>query len=96
MWVGRRNKDDPTKDPPIPLGEVGVEKEHACFIEASTPTLKAYTEAANEFIWIDGVKSSSLTREFKPNARIIFGSGAVFIYKHKDSALTQSMADTPE
>jgi hypothetical protein len=29
--VGRRNKDDPTKDPPIALGEVGVEKEHAVF-----------------------------------------------------------------
>jgi hypothetical protein len=96
MWVGRRNKDDPTKDPPIPLGEVGVEKEHACFIEASTPTLKAYTEAANEFIWIDGVKSSSLTKELKPNSRIIFGSGAVFVFKFTNSTVPQSMPDTPE
>ena len=31
IMVGRRNKDDPTKDPPIALGEVGVEKEHAVF-----------------------------------------------------------------
>lgn len=29
--VGRRNKEDPTKDPPIALGEVGIEKEHAVF-----------------------------------------------------------------
>jgi hypothetical protein len=47
MWVGRRNKEDPTKDPPIPLGEVGVEKEHAHFMVTDIVALNAFTEAAN-------------------------------------------------
>ena len=89
--VGRRNKDDPTKDPPIALGEVGVEKEHAVFkimtsVYGISYFLEPCSDAAKEFIWVNGVKSTAIFREIIPNDRIIFGSGAVFIFRSCGSA----------
>ena len=68
IMVGRRNKEDPTKDPPIALGEVGVEKEHAVFKTAEkydgsvSYVLQPCSDAAKEFIWVNGVKSKMVWR----------------------------------
>jgi len=54
--VGRRNKADPTQDPPIALSSVGVLAEHALFeTNASGTTLKALSPEACQFICINGI-----------------------------------------
>lgn len=92
--VGRKAGDH---RPVVELGGAGIQVAHATFETSGTKTMLVPTvEAAFEHITINGLKmTSSAPRELKPNDRIIFGGGSVFLYKCKDAG-GESMSDSPE
>ena len=53
--IGRRNKTDPTQNPPIALSLVGVQADHAVFeTDANGTKLRASNSEACQFICING------------------------------------------
>lgn len=73
--VGRRNKQNPAENPKIALTATGVQAQHACFeTNENGTTLKAMSEAACQFVFINGCKVKDCNPvTLRANDRIIFG-----------------------
>lgn len=92
--VGRKAGDH---RPICELGGVGIQVKHATFETSGNSTkLVPVCDAAVEHITLNGKKLTSMTPvELKPNDRIIFGNGSIFLYKNNDRG-GESMSDNPE
>ena len=80
--VGRKGPN-PEQDPEVTLGGIGIQQEHAVFKTSGNQTkLVPSSDAAKEHIHINGLKMTSTSPyTLKPNDRIIFGTGTVFLYR---------------
>ena len=81
--VGRKqpNQDD---NPQIVLGGIGVQNMHANFITDENKTqMKPMSDEAVKHCYINGVKMTSADAvTLKPNDRVIFGTGTVFLFRN--------------
>ena len=96
--VGRRT-GDPTNDPTLVLGGIGIEQQHALFETDAKKgtTIKALSESAAKFIFINGeALKNSKPVTLKPNDRIIFGTSSCFLFRNQDKKAEAKVQDTPE
>jgi hypothetical protein len=82
--VGRKNPDDPSHDPDICIGGVGIQMEHCTFETTKEGTfIVPLCEAALNAITINGTKLTSMKKQkLKANDRIIFGNSSTFLFRN--------------
>jgi hypothetical protein len=81
------------------LGGIGIQNNHAVFVRSKKGgfIVKPTSVAAVDQITVNGKKLISMEGvELKPNDRIIFGTGSVFVYKDATSSLDPTHPDTEE
>lgn len=96
--VGRKNNKNPEKNPLLIVGGIGILEQHAVFETTDKGTvLKPLSKDALEFIFINGrgvTDTKPVT--LKPNDRIVFGTGSVFLFKHDANQKDATRVDTIE
>ena len=81
--VGRRN-GDPSQNPTLVLGGVGIEPRHAVFETDDKKTvLKPLSDSAASLIFINGIPlKDTKPVTLKANDRIIFGTASCFLFRN--------------
>lgn len=81
--VGRRT-GDPSQNPTLVLGGVGIEPRHAVFeTDAKQTILKPFSDSAATLIFINGLPlKSTKPVVLKANDRIIFGTSSCFLFRN--------------
>jgi len=95
--VGRKTAN-PDENPEVMLGGIGIQSDHAIFSTSGDRTkLWACNAEAAKHIYING---NALTNchpvDLKPNDRIIFGTGTVFLYRCQQRDAEVELTDSPE
>ena len=96
--VGRKNPDDPSHDPDICIGGVGIQMDHCTFETTKEGTfIVPLCEAALNAITINGTKLTSMKKQkLKANDRIIFGNSSTFLFRNQDKASEAEIQDSKE
>jgi hypothetical protein len=96
--VGRKNQD-PSQNPSIVLGGIGIQSMHAAF-QTNDECTKLVPAAASALghIYHNGVKLESMDPvRLTPNDRVVFGTSSVFLFRNRDKETPdQKVKDTPE
>ena len=95
--VGRRT-GDPSQNPTLVLGGVGIEPRHAVFETDDKKTvLKPLSDTAASLIFINGIPlKDTKPVTLKANDRIIFGTASCFLFRNQDKAKEATIQDTQE
>lgn len=95
--VGRKTGNADT-DPAVTLGGIGIQQDHATFNTTGNRTQLVPTSAeAAANIYINGQKLTGTSPvDLKPNDRIVFGTGTVFLYRCQQRDSEVSLTDSDE
>ena len=96
--VGRK-QIDASQNPDIVLGGIGIQSQHCIFETDDNKTqIKPLNDAAVNQIWVNGEKLTSQSPyTLKPNDRVIFGTGSVFLFRNQlRDAESGPRVDSPE